>query len=53
MAYRSPREVNESHLRCLEILMAATCYPMVASHDPGIISAAATLRVNSAFGQIN
>ena len=51
VAYRSPREVNESHLRCPEILMAATCYPMVASHDPGIISAAATLRVNWPSGR--
>lgn len=43
VAYRSPREVNESYLRCLQILMAGTCYPMVASHDPGIISAAGQL----------
>ena len=43
VAHRSPREVNESYLRCLRILMAGTSYPMVASHDPGIISGAVDL----------
>lgn len=43
VAYRSSREVSESYLRCLRILMAGSSYPMVASHDPEIISAAADL----------
>lgn len=43
VAYRSPREVNESYLRCLRILMSGNSYPMVASHDPAIISATSEL----------
>lgn len=43
VAYRLPREVSDSYLSCLRILMAGTSYPMVASHDPAIISAASGL----------
>lgn len=43
LAYRSPREVNDAYLRCLKILMTGTSYPMVASHDPAIISAVSDL----------
>jgi len=43
VAYRSQRDVNESYLRCLRILMGGSGYPMVASHDPEIISAASDL----------
>ena len=39
LAYREPAEVNDSYLACLRVLMAGSGYPMVASHDPGIISA--------------
>lgn len=46
-AYREPesvafvdrRAVDASYLRCLEILMDGSGYPMVASHDPAMITA--------------
>ena len=40
VAYREAAEVTESYLRCLRILMAGNGYPMVASHDPAVITAA-------------
>ncbi len=39
LAYREPAEVNDSYLACLRVLMVGSGYPMVASHDPEIISA--------------
>lgn len=39
VAYRRPAEVTDSYLACLQVLMAGSGYPMVASHDPDIISA--------------
>lgn len=39
VAYRSHTEVTDSYLRCLQVLMAGSGYPMVASHDPVIIDA--------------
>jgi len=39
VAYRNPDDVTQSYLRCLQILMAGSGYPMVASHDPAIIGA--------------
>jgi proline dehydrogenase len=39
LAYRAPAEVNDSYLACLRVLMTGSGYPMVASHDPEIISA--------------
>jgi proline dehydrogenase len=39
VAYRDDAEVADSYLRCLRVLMAGSGYPMVASHDPAIISA--------------
>ena len=43
VAYRRKREVDESYLRCLRILMRGSGYPMVATHDPAMIEAAALL----------
>jgi proline dehydrogenase len=43
VAYRDPAAVTASYLRCLQILMSGNGYPMVASHDPVIITAAARL----------
>ena len=40
VAYRDRDDVEGSYLRCLHILMAGSGYPMVASHDPAVISAA-------------
>ncbi|MCX4097112.1 proline dehydrogenase family protein [Nocardia sp. alder85J] len=43
VAYQRPGEVSDSYLRCLRILMAGKGYPMVATHDPAMIEAAALL----------
>lgn len=40
VAFQGKDEVDASYLRCLEVLMAGAGYPMVASHDPKMISAA-------------
>jgi len=48
VAYRDRDDVTDSYLRCLRVLMAGTGYPMVASHDPEIITAVpAMARENS------
>ncbi|ORW86688.1 proline dehydrogenase [Mycobacterium sp. IEC1808] len=38
VAYRDAADVADSYLRCLRVLMAGSGYPMVATHDPAIIS---------------
>lgn len=43
VAYQDRREVDLSYVRCLKILMAGEGYPMVASHDPTLISIAGAL----------
>ncbi|WP_197478744.1 proline dehydrogenase family protein, partial [Rhodococcus sp. EPR-279] len=40
VAFQSAREVSDSYLRCLQVLMNGRGYPMVASHDPEMIDAA-------------
>ncbi|WP_030514875.1 proline dehydrogenase family protein [Nocardia sp. NRRL WC-3656] len=40
VAYQRAADVDESYLRCLELLMAGPGYPMVATHDPVMITAA-------------
>lgn len=50
VAYRDRAEVTDSYLACLRVLMAGRGYPMVASHDPGIIAAAAALGRESGCG---
>jgi proline dehydrogenase len=39
VAHRGNAEVTDSYLACLRVLMAGSGYPMVASHDPAIVSA--------------
>lgn len=41
VAYREAADVTDSYLRCLQVLMAGSGYPMVASHDPAVIEAVA------------
>ncbi|MCW2653432.1 MAG: proline dehydrogenase [Mycobacterium sp.] len=43
VAYRDRDDVTDSYLRCLKVLMAGTGYPMAASHDPVLITAAGEL----------
>jgi proline dehydrogenase len=39
VAFKDRAAVTDSYLRCLRVLMAGSGYPMVASHDPVVISA--------------
>ncbi|SRX94104.1 putative proline dehydrogenase [Mycobacterium tuberculosis H37Rv] [Mycobacterium shimoidei] len=43
VALRDGAAVTDSYLQCLRILMVGSGYPMVATHDPAIISAVPTL----------
>ncbi len=43
VAFQSGGEVDQSYVRCLKVLMAGACYPMVASHDPRLIEIAGAL----------
>ena len=47
VAYRDHAAVTKSYLRCLRVLMAGSGYPMVASHDPTVITAVAALAHDS------
>ncbi|HET8683825.1 MAG TPA: proline dehydrogenase family protein [Micromonosporaceae bacterium] len=38
VAYQSKLDVDKSYVRCLNILMSGKGYPMVATHDPRLIS---------------
>ena len=49
VAFQGAREVSDSYLRCLQVLMNGRGYPMVASHDPEMIEAAD--RMASAAGR--
>lgn len=49
-AYREPADVTRSYLECLRVLMAGSGYPMVASHDPAIISAVPALASETGRG---
>jgi proline dehydrogenase len=40
VAFQSAVEVDRSYVRCLNILMSGPAYPMVATHDPRLISIA-------------
>ncbi|MBY8861681.1 proline dehydrogenase family protein [Nocardia sp. CA2R105] len=50
VAFRRKREVDASYLRCLRILMRGKGYPMVATHDPAMIEAAALLATAASRG---
>jgi proline dehydrogenase len=43
VAYKSKSDVNAAFIRCLEILMAGTGYPMIATHNPRLIDETARL----------
>jgi len=38
VAYQSRLDVDKSYVRCLNILMAGEGYPMLATHDPRLVS---------------
>ncbi|WP_067668754.1 proline dehydrogenase family protein [Nocardia miyunensis] len=50
VALRRKREVDAAYLRCLRILMRGKGYPMVATHDPAMIEAAALLATAASRG---
>ncbi len=37
VAHQSKADVDSAYLRDISALMASTCYPMVATHDPGML----------------
>jgi proline dehydrogenase len=43
VAYQRREDVDSSYSRCLAVLMAGDGYPMVATHDPELITAAEAL----------
>jgi proline dehydrogenase len=43
VAYQSSSDIDQSYVRCLKVLMAGDCYPMVASHDPRLVEIAGAL----------
>jgi proline dehydrogenase len=43
VAFQDRVEVDRSYVRCLKVLMAGSGYPMIASHDPRIVSIASSL----------
>lgn len=40
MAHQRMPEIRESYTRCLAVLIAGGAYPMIATHDPAMITAA-------------
>jgi proline dehydrogenase len=50
VAFQKRSEVDDSYLRCLEVLFNGKGYPMVASHDPTMIAAAQDLASTTAKG---
>lgn len=50
VAFTDKTEVDASYQECLAILMRGQGYPMVASHDPAMISAASQLAVETGRG---
>jgi proline dehydrogenase len=40
VAYQNRLDVDKSYVRCLNVLMAGTGYPMIATHDPRLIAIA-------------
>jgi proline dehydrogenase len=49
VAFRDRAAVDDSYRRCLRVLMAGEGYPMVATHDPALISYARELGAGRDF----
>ncbi len=43
VAFQRRREVRDAYIRCLDLLLSRGAYPMVATHDPVMVSAAEQL----------
>jgi proline dehydrogenase len=50
VAFQSKGDVDRSYVRCLKVLMAGAGYPMLATHDPRMISIGAELAKERAQG---
>ncbi|QNG21197.1 proline dehydrogenase [Rhodococcus triatomae] len=50
VAYTGRDQVTDSYLRCLRVLMSGAGYPMVASHDPAVVEAAAPYAAQAGRG---
>ncbi len=50
VAYQDKRDVDLSYVRCLKVLMSGDGYPMVATHDPRLVSIATSLAARSGRG---
>lgn len=50
VAYQEKHEVDKSYVRCLKILMEGSGYPMVATHDPRMVTIAAELAARTGRG---
>ncbi len=50
VAHQRRAEVDSAYLRCLRILMHGAARPLVASHDPALIAAAAELAARTGRG---
>jgi proline dehydrogenase len=51
VAFQERHQVDLSYVRCLKVLMAGDCYPMVASHDPRMIEIAGALAAHNERAQ--
>jgi proline dehydrogenase len=47
VGYGKQAEVDRSYARCMRVLMAGSCYPMLATHDPRLIDIATALALLS------
>ncbi|MGD9958467.1 MAG: proline dehydrogenase family protein [Nocardioides sp.] len=43
VAFQSRLDVDKSYVRCLKVLLAGQGYPMIATHDPRMVSIASSL----------
>jgi proline dehydrogenase len=43
VAYQKREDVDESYTRCLRVLMSGKGYPMIATHDPALVTTAKSL----------
>lgn len=50
-AYQRKAEVDEAYINDVDTLMASTCYPMVATHDPRMLVHAAATALKYGRGQ--
>ncbi|WP_426242659.1 proline dehydrogenase family protein [Nocardioides sp. LHG3406-4] len=43
VAFQSRVDIDRSYVRCLKVLLAGDCYPMIATHDPRMVQIASSL----------